>query len=173
MVDVHESERGAGLIRPELRKYPLKHEEFETIKQEGDADCGAAVVAMAVGLPLKHVKSDMISTQMEVKGECFYYYKVREIARYLACHGILMGMHAQTEGDGGSTLEPDERVMFAWPLEDFPAILGVRSERFKDQDHWVFWDGQKVRDPNPNRPDLRELNEFKVLDVFPLVHYTE
>jgi hypothetical protein len=171
MVDTDRQSREARVIPdPRLRKYPLKHEDFETVKQTESADCGAAVAAMVVAMPLERVKEAMVSTQMELKGDLHYYYKTCEMARYLACHGILMGMHARGENDEALTLRPSEYIEFKWYVRDFPAILAVKSERYEGQDHWVLWDGKRVRDPSPLKPDLCKLPDYRVLDIYPLVH---
>lgn len=144
---------------PELTKYPRKPDEFKTVKQQTSTDCTVAVAAMATGLSLKEAKAGMKITVLD--GYAFY--KMREVACFLASHGILMGMHVGVgEGHLPRTIE------FSWRMADFPAILVVVSERFKEQDHCVLWDGKQIRDPNPVAPDKRDLEEFKVLEIYPL-----
>ena len=150
-------------LPPELRKYPRKPEDFQTIKQETDADCGAAVAAMAVGVSLAEAKNAMRAACCDGH----LYYKTREIARYLACHGILMGISIELVYPK-LTLLKQEKIRLVWRMEGSPAILAVKSENFVDQDHFVLWDGSDVRDPNPKHPETRPLVAYDVLEIYPL-----
>lgn len=156
------------------RTYPMMSGEYKTVKQTESADCGAAVAAMLVDLPLTDVKRAMIATKCYEKGTEYRYYKTCEMARYLACHNMLMGIYG-TSAEPNKTLQLDRHdyIEFKWELREVPAVLCVRSENYADHDHWVLWDGRYVRDPNPEVPDLRELNEFEIVDVYPLVYVKE
>lgn len=141
---------------------------FFTVKQRTDADCGAAVAAMAVGdSTIGFASREMRATDRDGHR----YYKTREIAKFLAEHGVLMGTHFVIHEN---PVKADAPVPVEFPpLTEWPCILAAKSERSKDVDHWIFWDGKCVRDPNPEKPDERKIEEFTLIEIYPLIYLDE
>lgn len=140
---------------------------FSTVKQESMSDCGAAVCAMAVGKDLAYAKSHMQTS--EYAGHI--YYRGMEVGRFLAIHDILMGLYLTTKPPG-VTIDADIGINFQWTLKKNPAILAVASTLGDDIQHWVFWDGEYVRDPKGTE-DTRDLEDYEVYDLFPLCYVRE
>jgi hypothetical protein len=166
MVDVHEKRGRSKPLPPELRRYPRKPEEFETIKQEGASDCGAAVAAMAAGVSLAEAKLYMRVSRYDGH----FVYRTREVARYLAWHGMLLGLSMEI-------LENpiNKHMLFdcSWDMANSPALLVVKSHRFDGMHHWVLWDGKNVRDPSPKEPELTKLKDYEVTDIYPICQLVE
>lgn len=144
-----------------------KPETFHTVKQpEGSSICGACLVAMITGLELDTVQAGMTSTTRDGH----LYYKEVEIIRFLAAHGIYVGMRAIPLEN---PLNKNTPIQFDWAFKGNPAILSVKSKVFDDGDHFVFWDGQHVRDSSwANEADTSRLEEYHILEIAPLL-YTE
>jgi hypothetical protein len=52
--------------------------------------------------------------------------------------------------------------------EDGPALVYVKSERTKNDLHAIYWDGEKIYDPNPFVKHGRPLSEYKIEDWVPI-----
>lgn len=140
---------------------------YKTIKQPpGSSICGACLVAMITGQPLHIVRSRLL--RFRLHGTT--YYSEAEIIRYLARQGVFTGMRAVTLDDEPLTI--DTPVEFKWHFTDGPAILAVKSQNFKEADHWIFWDGEHVRDPASDQ-DTNKLEEYQILEVIPIQYRTE
>ena len=139
--------------------------EYRTVKQPKDTSiCGACLVAIITGYDLEHVQACMQTTT----SDGHVYYKEKEIIRYLAVQGIYAGMRAIPLEN---PLYPDQDIEFKWTLKDHPAILAVKSKVYDDGDHWVFWDGQHVRDSSwANQNDTNKLEDYHILEVIPILY---
>jgi hypothetical protein len=154
--------------RENLLKKPDK---FYTVKQTNDHNCGAAVAAMAVGdHSITFAEQNMNLSAATIGGKKVMCYKVSETAGFLAWHGILMGLFFRLLSN---PMDPELRIETSLKLKDRPCLLSVKSEKYTDADHWVFWDGQYVRDPNPAQAEMAALREYRVLEVYPLVYLEE
>jgi hypothetical protein len=158
-------ELGAGLMDPGDPDGPPS--DWITVKQPvGSKVCCAAVAAMAVGGSLDYALDQMSPTAWSEDGEP--YFKTRELLIFLGRHGIAVGMSfTMTEG----VLRADDSLRFDVSLRGIKAILTVPSPtRPKDWEHFVFWDGKHVRDPNPALPETTDIEDYQVLTVYPLMY---
>jgi hypothetical protein len=125
---------------------------------------------MAVGQPLQYAMAGMTSTPCPEDGQP--YYPMRELLIFLAQHGIMAGMFFNTVP--GTILVADDSYRVDVSLQDIKAILAVTSPtRPKDWEHFVFWDGKHVRDPNPAVPATTALEDYKLLSIYPLTYLDE
>lgn len=131
----------------------------KTIKQPDLVSCGVACAAMITGTTFEQAKSGMI--QHPSGG-----YNSLEIHNYCLRHGFSIGgccyrQIQQWDPEEGFCLIMSPK----WPL-----LVGVRSERFHDKDHWIYWCGQHVHDPNPEVDDTkRTLNDYEIIDFAPVL----
>ena len=140
----------------------------EVVKQPvGLRLCGAAVAAMATNQSLEYVVAN-------ARGGAECCSRVTWMSEYLARKGVILGTFVSVPDyrtgerltiNGDTTL-----LRLDLPFRGRPAIIGCDSEAKAGQLHWVYWDGEHVRDPNPDAPDKRPLSDFagKIVDVFPL-----
>jgi hypothetical protein len=143
---------------------------WKTVKQPpGSRVCCAAVAAMAVGQSLDYAWAQMAQTNWE--GDNQPYFKMRALLTFLGKRGIMVGMFfTVTEGK----LDADETFRVDVSLRGMQAILAVPSPTQPGEwEHFVFWDGQNVRDPNPAVPETTALEDYKLLSIYPLTYIDE
>jgi hypothetical protein len=133
--------------------------EFRTVKQPpGTSLCGAAVCAMAVGLTIDEVLADADWRHLSYTSG---------VVRYLARYGISLGWYIL--GDG-SKFKPWSIGNHTFSLEargkGRPAIVAVKSAVYEEADHWVFWDGEQIRDTSVDQ-DEYEIIEIHFLNYWP------
>jgi len=63
-------------------------------------------------------------------------------------------------------------VQMDCPLQDSPAFLSVQSHRLKDKQHLIFWDGNYLRDPNPDQPEISRWEDYTFLGYTRLTFWT-
>ena len=147
----------------------LQPTKWKTVKQPaGSKLCGAAVVATAVGESIVYALNRM--TPVYHKSDEEGYFRTREVLQFLGSHGIVVGMAVEID-DGH--FEPHTSVRVDFNMRDICAILAVDSEGLPGFDHWVFWDGHNVRDPNPNMPETTDIEDYNVIEVYPLCYLDE
>lgn len=66
-------------------------------------------------------------------------------------------------------LTPESVLTFEFKLKDFPAIVVVKSESEPEMFHAVLWDGTRIIDPNPMVGLDREINDYTILQWFPII----
>ena len=139
----------------------MKLPEFKTVKQpELSRLCGAAVCAMATGVDLDEVLLEM---SVHTTG----WPSLTHVLTFLGRRGITVGINLNC--GWGKTLRGDATLSFDLPLEGRPCIMVVPSGR-DDTQHYVFWDGRVVRDPDRKKPAEMPLEAYVVLEVWPLVY---
>ncbi len=142
----------------------LRPNVFYTVKQPlGSKLCGACVAAMAVGR--KDIDEEITLTLHDGMP----YVRTRHLLEYIGRHGILCGLLLTNRGE----VDADMSIDLTWQPFEFPAILVVESQTFKDGKHLIFWDGNNIRDPNPKEPETSDLSEYVVLDIMPLTYIDE
>lgn len=129
------------------------------MKQETMSDCVAAVAAMATGTTLEQVKAEIAECP---EGG----YSDLDFIAYCARHGVIAG---------GIAYAPDDELIADAVRDGYlkiyihqPAYAGCKSERLNGKDHALYWDGQKIWDPNPNSPDGRPLSDYRITFWWPL-----
>lgn len=148
--------------------------EWKTVKQPaGSRLCGAAMVAMAVGESLKYATDRMPAEIHPEDGQPWY--RTRSVLAFLGQHGICCGMYLGPQNglpyfegcDLGDSVEIVVRIA------GHPAIVSVKSDTFPDGEHYVFWDGANIRDPNPKMPDVTARADYLIIDWTPLIYIDE
>jgi len=142
----------------------LPPDEFRTIKQpKGSKVCGAAVVAMVIGCSLETAMNNMISTPSEIDGDHFY--RLREVLKIIGAHGIFCGL----VGFADDTFELRHLSI---NMQDRQAILVVKSKLYEGYQHYVFWDGEHVRDSSSDE-EVNTLDQYEICEVWPLTWIDE
>jgi len=139
---------------------------YRTVKQPlGSRLCGVAVCAMIVGRGMRYVLN-RIGTVKHQDGKP--YSRTRHVLEFLGGHGVVCGMIV----DVSSRISADMPLQFDASLRDRPSILSVRSESFGGCYHYVFWDGQRLHDPNPQMNDLQP-QDYDIIEIIPLTYLDE
>jgi len=133
------------------------------MKQSDKVSCVAVVLAMIVGETEQYVR-DWLGFSPP--------YTDLDAALFLVHHGVILGTFIVFEDTKNHGMRPDRDYEVAFPIKDRPAYVLVKSERFPDLLHALFWDGEVVHDPNPESADGRPLSEYEIHHWYPLT-YTE
>jgi len=157
---------------------------YATVKQpQGSKLCGAACMAMICGYDLEalyrvvsdsHPGREPFTIDDELAEKYPHFCHMIDICSFLAEHGYMLGTHAVAEGaDDGKRMSFGDvtEILIFVRIPGCPALVGVDSVNFPGKFHWVFWDGEYVRDPDPKQPDTRPLSDFdgKIYDWLPLI----
>jgi len=133
---------------------------METIKQDDRVSCVACVAAMATGTTVEEFRKFI--------GDKDPPYSDSDCYKFMLTHGYAVGIGFENEDH--ATIWPFDKLVIEFEAKKFPAYLVVESMRFKGADHAIYWDGEKVHDPNP---DLKEnglpLQFYRIKSWFPIV----
>jgi len=145
----------------------LPPKQFHTVKQpRGSKVCAACVAAMAAGASLEEVESAMTPTELP---DGTHFYRTAEVLRFLGGRGIYCGLTF----DPNSEITEDQ-VSLSFSTEicliERPALLCVRSRKYENAEHYVFWDGERVRDPSPDMPETSPITGYFVIEIVPLTY---
>jgi len=141
---------------------------YKTIKQaRGSRLCVACVAAMAVGKGLRYAMNRMTPTRWP---DGRHYYKVRELLKFLGQHGICPGL---IFGPPPGPVTKTTPLGCDVPLKARPAVLSIPSAHFPNTEHMLFWDGDVVRDPDPDMPDTVSLVRYRIVEIMPLTYLDE
>ena len=121
-----------------------------------DRNCIALCAAMAVGSDLRELEKT-IGKQKE--------YSDSDIYLYLLLHGYYAGVVFEVKHNKVKT---NSSFKVKVSPEDGPAFVYVKSERSKHDLHAIYWDGEKLYDPNPFVKHGRSLSEYKIEDWVPI-----
>jgi len=119
-------------------------------------NCIAICAAMAVGSDLSELHKT-IGKKEE--------YSDSDIYLYLLLHGYYAGVLFEVKHNKVKT---NSSFKVKVSPEDGPALVYVASERSKHDLHAIYWDGEKIYDPNPFVKHGRALNEYKIEDWVPV-----
>ena len=144
------------------------------IKQENNWSCFAVVAAMVTGTTpddvyefVGHDGSLFDDNSEHPDKRCGF--KLKEIAKYLLEHNLLFGTFFDVDN---SVIDFSKETTFQSEvtIAKVPAIVTVESETLEGCLHTVYWDGEYVRDPNPDAPDERCLWEYNIKEWIPIVY---
>jgi len=136
--------------------------ETKVIKQPDKLSCVACVACMATDTRL-------------IDFERFFFtkgppYSDLDCYRYLLSKGLAVGIGFKNEK--GYTFKDDDKLRIEFKLKDFPAYAIVKSKRFKGMEHAVYWNGEKILDPNPTlKEDGLPLKEYEIISWFPIIKF--
>ena len=135
---------------------------MRAIKQKGKTECVACVACMATNTRLVDFERFFFTKGPPFSDSDFY--------RYLLAHGLAVGIGF--ENKDGQKFSPEDKIRIEFSLKDFPAYVVVKSMRFKGMTHVVYWDGEKILDPNPNiKEDGLPLEKYEIISWFPIVKF--
>lgn len=128
------------------------------VLQPTEFSCAAAVLAMATGEDIERV-FDFLGHRCERRGMRWF-----EVVYFLGQRGFHLGAYARS-----IDTRPSPLVRFTWPSIRFawprsvPAYVVVESKSGTGH-HAVYWDGQRIFDPEPininKRPDQYRIKEW-------------
>lgn len=146
---------------------------FKALKQPNDWTCWPTVMAMVTGKTVEdviaflgHDGGEENDTGPLVSGKHRRAVWDQEAFIYLMSQGWTMGAWF----DGNPALVGS--ITKGWGCwSGLPAVLCVTSQRFEGCTHVILWDGEKVLDPNPNKPEYVSLDGYEVRQWWPLIHW--
>jgi len=125
------------------------------IIQPNDYSCLAACAAMAAGQDIQDVFK---FCGHDGNGRGF---SEIEICRYLIENNIVPGLYKID--NNGEKLENIYDICVY--VNNRPAIITVKSRRFKNVNHCIYWDGKKVYDPSPTSKSQEFIKNYKVMFI--------
>lgn len=146
---------------------------FRTVKQpSGSKICAACMVAVATGHDLEVVEATMTKTPLP---DGSYYYLTNECLAYLGRCGIHTGLTFQPLIDGKRIRIPsvDEAVLdLKWSMAGRQCMLVVQSLVYANAEHFVFWDGEHVRDSSSSN-EVDAIGDYVIIEIMPLTYYDD
>jgi len=67
-------------------------------------------------------------------------------------------------------LNKDTEITMTYKIGDYPALFIVEAEVDNEKNHAIYWNGERVFDPNPMTPNNRSLSSYKILNYFPIIN---
>jgi len=137
--------------------------------------CGYTLEALYMVLTDSHKGRSPFTLEEQLELEEPHFCHLTQIVEFLAQHNMMMGTYAQAENaEKGGRLSLSGEDSFQITIStSCPALVGVDSENYQGKLHWVFWDGEYIRDPNPKHPATRPLSDFDgcIYDWFPIIRF--
>ena len=135
----------------------------KVIKQTDKVSCVACVAAMATNTSVSEFRK-FFGTKPPPHNDLDFY-------KYLLSRGYAVGVgYAHKETSVFMNRDTGLKVHFR--LHDYPAYVVVKSQRFKAKTHVLYWDGEKIFDPNPEiKEDGLSVNEYDILSWFPIINF--
>ena len=70
----------------------------------------------------------------------------------------------------GEPLTGESEITIKFKIKDFPAYVVVESQGDdKNSEHAIYFDGEKIHDPNPFVGSDRTLNDYHIIRYFPII----
>lgn len=89
---------------------------------------------------------------------------------FLAHHGIYLATYARpVESDKYLIIDSDGEINITFKFNNRPFLLIVKSERFPGKLHSVIWDGEKILDPSSNSKPERDIGEYQIVEIWPII----
>lgn len=130
----------------------------ENLKQEiGSKNCVAVVAAMAFS-------STVLEFEQFAKRSEEGSFKDSDLIKF----GISKGYYVGAGFDFPFANGVNNKIVAVHDINNSPAYLIVESESNPDKTHALYWDGQKIFDPNPLVNDGRPIKEYNVLGWYPI-----
>ena len=125
--------------------------------------CVSCVAAMATGTTIEEFENFIGSDPP---------YSDADLCKYLLHKNYVLGGQGFTNLQE-VTLDEDTLLRTEWQMRNIPCYLVVESETQTEAPHAIYWDGEKVWDPNPRTQDGRILRSYKILIVFRITKIQE
>ena len=131
------------------------------IKQsKNSSSCMCCVACMATGTSVEEFK-EFIKPRIRGPFTDLHLYS------YLLSRGYAVGTGIDFK-NGTTFSNKNNTIRFKLKLYELPGYLVVKSHRFKNVLHAVYWDGENIFDPNPYMPDNPDLSLYIILQWFPI-----
>ena len=131
---------------------------MKALKQKDRKSCVACTACMITNTKLQDFYDFMKGKEPP--------YNDKDVYRYLLKYGYAMGIGFKNEKH---RLKKKDSIAIKFKLKDFPAYVVVKSQRFLANTHAVYWDGERILDPNPDiGKDGLELGEYEILEWWPI-----
>ena len=124
-------------------------------QKPGSHNCVAVAAAMAVGSTPEEFEY-FIGTPPP--------YNDYDAYKFLLSKGYVVGIGVNVKE---VPIEYDTVTLY-FKIELFPAFVIVQSETYKEKLHFLYWDGKKIHDPNPNVKDGRSISEYDIHLWYPI-----
>jgi len=135
----------------------------DKMKQTKINSCAACVMAEIVGESEQYVL------------DWFKYYDPpfcdEDAILFLAHHGVYLSLYCKMSEP--TRMDSDEDITVALTFKKRAFYIIVKSERFEDKFHAIFWNGYKVIDSNPDSFDGRDLSEYEIVGFYPVMRTEE
>jgi hypothetical protein len=101
-------------------------------------------------------------------------YSDQDAALFLIHHGIIPGIVFGVKPNHEEIIYDftEKTININYNLR-LPAIITVKSQRFSNMTHVIFWDGDNIHDPNPEAKydGTGRLTKYKILQWTPLTPF--
>lgn len=139
--------------------------EIVPLKQPNEWSCFATVAAMITGETVEEFVQFVGHDGGEYSPGSPYQdgrrgFRWPEVVMYLASHGFHLGVGAL-----GKTATPSAEGFAVTVQVESPAVLIVPGVCYR---HAVLWTGSGVLDPHPRKPEIGNLNDYTVLEWWPV-----
>ncbi len=142
---------------------PIQTKEFIPYKQHDRSSCVACVAAMITRTRPEDFVAFLVNT---LPGEKIQPpYSDLYLAAYLLQFQMILGV-------GAAHISRDEKKVLigeiVFDCTEAPAYVAVKSEDPKFE-HALYWDGQRIWDPNPNSKDGRDPLSYSIVGWWPIL----
>lgn len=125
----------------------------------GSKNCVVVVASMATGLPIDDFESSM-------KANPDGSYTDYDFAFYMINRGYVIGV-GSFKPQQYANFNDNKEIIVSFKINDYPAYVVVESETGNDT-HVIYWNKEKVYDPNPDVEDGRPLDDYKIISWYPI-----
>lgn len=127
-------------------------------QKKGSVNCYAVVVAMLLELSIEEVETKLLPNVAP--------FSDIEIYKLLLNYGYVLG-------GGGIMLDPNIKYSdnyffgYSFRLQNQKAFIIVKSQTLPEPNtHVIFWDGEKIFDPNPDVIDGVLLEDYNIIEIY-------
>lgn len=144
-----------------MLKYWEPPDNFSPVKQSLYNSCVPATLAMAIDEDEQYVLDWFKSGGLEPP------FHFEDEVLFLAHHGIYMGFQIKVTKPEVGSIEAFQTIDVSMPILGRAMYVIVKSKKRPGGHHAIFWDGQRVHDPDA--PENFALEEYAVIDMYPLM----
>lgn len=132
-------------------------------QKKGSRNCVAVVACMATGCTIEEFNS-FVGHNGEKGIIDLEFYK------FLLHKGFVVGLGIESGWNEKLFIDEKTKIIhLEYNIYKYPAFLVVKSEAYPENGHAVYWDGNKVWDPNPIVLDGLPLSNYTIYRWFPII----
>ena len=130
----------------------------------GSKNCVAIVACMATGCKPYDVDVFLNKNTSEEGITDLEFYK------FMMHKGYVIGIGIEGLWSEGLNIPNGKAILsLKYRVNKHPAYLIVQSETNPEYAHAIYWDGDKIWDPNPSAKDGRDIGEYEIFRFFPII----